>query len=110
MKLARGNSDFGAETKDASIVQTRGRVMQNRGRIDFVEKTFGVSRIFRNDAVGMARSVTIHMINGLIERIHHSNGNDEVLMVRQSSSVAGSAEGRIWRTASSPRISTLAVS
>ena len=61
MQLARGNADLGPHAEFAAVGKLRRRVVQHDGAIDSFEKCLRRFLVARNDGIGMARAVPVHM-------------------------------------------------
>ncbi len=78
MKLAVADPKFSPQTVTEAIRKTRGSIMKDAGRIHFIHELFGSSGVFRENAVRMARTILINMVDGLAQTAHDFDGDLQI--------------------------------
>ena len=76
------DADLGTETELAAIVEAGAGVDDHGRGVDLGDEPAGVGEALGHDHLGMTRSVAGNMSNGLVDRIDHADGEDQVEIFR----------------------------
>src|SRR5438105_3384746 len=92
--LVRTDADLRTEAVSKSVRESRGRVPVNSCGIDFIQEALRIRFVFRNDRVRVPGSVSVNMVDGVVEATDRLNIHDEVEIFGTKSGVAKFDAGR----------------
>ena len=78
MQFVSADSDFGAESKFASVAEAGGGIPEHTGGVDFQLELLRGLFVIGHDGVGVMRAIVIDMRNGGIEIVDNLHREDVV--------------------------------
>src|ERR1700742_3979101 len=78
MQFAVADAKLGTQAVAESIGKTGGGIMKNAGSVHFIHELFSVGRVLRQDAVRMARTILINVLNRFNQTFYYLDGNFQV--------------------------------
>ena len=78
MELLGRDPDLGSEPQLAAVDESRGRVDQHRGRVNFEHEPVGCRDAGGHDGLGVPGAETADVANGVVERADHRHRELEI--------------------------------
>ena len=78
MHAARRDADFRAHAELSTIGKLGRGIVHNDGAVHFLEELVGRALILGDDALGVVRAVVGDVIDGTVDTIHQSGGDDRI--------------------------------
>src|SRR5690606_38025126 len=76
VQFVGGNADLGTQAVLEAVGEAGRSVDHHRRRIHFGDEAAGVAEVLADDGIGVLRSVTVDVFDGLIQRVDHADRED----------------------------------